>query len=379
MNKFLLLLTSVFVVGCVIAQTTIDDSISVGGITREYRLYIPATYNGSEEVPLVFNLHGMTSNHIQQEIFGDFRPIADTANFIICHPMGLIDNNGNTHWNCVGTSSVDDVGFLSALIDTLATEYSINLNRVYSTGMSNGGFMSSELACTISERIAAIACVAGSMTHTEFANCTANRPMPFLKIHGTNDFYNGNTSYVGIEDLVNHWVTFNQCDTVPIITQLPDVNTADSSTVTHYVYQNGQSGSTVELYKVNNGGHTWPGSIISQMFLTGTNMDFNASKEIWRFFSQYELGGMLSTFANTLSEKDVFEVFPNPIVDNTIQIRFNVIGRKQISLYSQSGQLVHAVITDDQNITIHTPAAKGVYYLSLSVAANSHIVKLINK
>jgi polyhydroxybutyrate depolymerase len=169
------------------AQNTIDAELTHDGLVRTYRLYSPAAYNAATPVPLVLNLHGYTSNNLEQEFYGDFRAIADTANFIIVHPNGTEDANGDQFWSSFGVSSIDDVGFLSALIDKIQTEYSIDHNCIYSTGMSNGGFMSYELACQLSYRIAAIASVTGSMVQSRFDNCNATHPTPVMQIHGTAD------------------------------------------------------------------------------------------------------------------------------------------------------------------------------------------------
>src|SRR5690606_17264346 len=112
---------SVFCALVAFSQTTIDHTLQHGGLTREYRLYIPASYDGTESVPLLFNLHGYTSNNVQQEVYADFRPIADTANFIIVHPNGTLDLGGNRYWNAFNIpGGVDDVGFLSTLIDEIS-------------------------------------------------------------------------------------------------------------------------------------------------------------------------------------------------------------------------------------------------------------------
>ena len=130
------------------AQQTINGSMIHDEIQRDYILYIPAIYDGSADVPLVLNFHGYGSNANQQMFYGDFRDIADVEGFLLVHPQGTI-LNGNQHWN-VGFpgsgSTTDDLGFTEALIDELANLYAINLDRVYGTGMSNGGFMSFLLA-----------------------------------------------------------------------------------------------------------------------------------------------------------------------------------------------------------------------------------------
>ena len=108
------------------------------GEERFYRLYIPPIYSGNESVPLLFNFHGYGSNATEQMFYGDFRPIADVENFIIVHPEGLLDATGTTHFNAQWQSTVDDIGFTAALIQEIDDNYSIDLTRVYSTGMSNG-------------------------------------------------------------------------------------------------------------------------------------------------------------------------------------------------------------------------------------------------
>jgi len=154
------------VICCVDAQQTINASINHDNLERSYIIYIPESYTGDDPVPVVLNFHGYTSNAQDQMGYGDFRTVADQENFLVVHPQGTIDpSSGQTFWNAQWfLDGVDDIGFVSALIDSLAGEYNIDLSRVYSTGMSNGGFLSHTLACELSDKIAAIASVTGSMT-----------------------------------------------------------------------------------------------------------------------------------------------------------------------------------------------------------------------
>lgn len=290
MKKALLCLITFAICTGVFAQTTLTASFVHNGLTRNYRVYVPAMYTGSQPVPLVFNLHGYTSNAWQQEIYGDFRPIADTANFILVHPDGTVQPGtaGTQFWN-IGDlgSSVDDVSFLETLIDTIDAHYNINRSRVYSAGMSNGGYMGYKLACE-SGQFAAIASVTGSMTLPMYTNCNPAKPLPIIEIHGTDDAtvpYNGSATSQGIEDVVSFWVTENNCFPTAIQTNVPDTSASDGSTAEHYLYTGGVDGNTVEHFKVIGGGHTWPGTSLT--FVGVTCLDFNASKEIWRFFSQY--------------------------------------------------------------------------------------------
>ena len=161
--------------------------------------------------------------------------------------------------------------------------------------MSNGGYMSFLLACQLSEKIAAVASVTGSMTPETFDACSPQHPTPILQIHGTNDEivpYNGASWSRSIEDVMTYWVNYNNCDEPPSTTVFPDIDPTDGSTVEHIVYQNGDNGVTTEHMKVLGGRHTWPGSAYN---FPGTNQDISASMEIWEFFSRFDINGTLST------------------------------------------------------------------------------------
>ena len=125
-----------------LSQTVTPEILIHNNLERSYILYVPTNYDGANAVPLVLNLHGYSSNAGQQMIYSEFYEIAETEGFILIHPEGTIDDMGFQFWNSGDFSEVDDVGFLSTLIDTIASEYNINTDRVYSMGMSNGGFMS---------------------------------------------------------------------------------------------------------------------------------------------------------------------------------------------------------------------------------------------
>ena len=131
MKRTLFVVLNVLAFQFVYSQSVVR-SFMHGGVEREYRIYIPIVYTGNDAVPLLLNLHGYTSNAFEQEIYGDFRPIADTANFILVHPQGTTDAGGTTFWNAFGspTETVDDVSFISALIDTVAVNYNIYEDRV---------------------------------------------------------------------------------------------------------------------------------------------------------------------------------------------------------------------------------------------------------
>ena len=356
----LLALFSLFLASFGYTQTTLDGSFMHGGLLRTYRVYIPAIYNPSVAVPLLFNLHGYGSYNLEQEVYGDFRPIADTADFIIVHPNGTLDILNQRFWNTFGGSTVDDIGFLSALIDTLSAGFNIDQTRIYSTGMSNGGFMSYELACGLSNRIAAIASVTGSMVFEHLGACNAQHPTPVMEIHGTADGtvpYNGNALFVPIDTLVNYWAGYNNCSLTPVITPVPDINTTDGCTAELYDYGNGDLGSRVELYKISGGGHSWPGAPV---VIGVTNMDFSASTEIWRFVSRYDLNGLITTgISDGIASVPAFKVYPNPSYDN-FTIDFSNLSEKTITVSNYLGQIVQRlnsssgkVILDIENKSIY--------------------------
>ena len=285
-------------------QQTINDSILINGTYRNFITYVPSIYNSSQSTPLIFNLHGRTGTAWGQMWHGDFRDIADTANFIIVHPQGLLDNTGVTHWN-LGQSNVDDIGFLNSLYSYIASIYNINLDQVYSTGMSNGGYMSYYLACNMSDKIAAIASVTGAMGSFTQLNCNPIHPTPVMEIHGTADLI------VPFNDIINgieYWRDYNNCSLIADTILMPDFNLGDLSTVKHIVYNNGDNGVNTELFKIINGGHTWPGSNISNGV---TNYDINASIEIWKFFSRYDINGLIhqTTIVNEyITKKDLIKI-----------------------------------------------------------------------
>ena len=196
------------------------------------------------------------------------------------------------------------------MIDELAMSYHIDSSRVYATGLSNGGAMSYYLASQLSNRLAAIAPVGAPRP----ANPTAPRPLPVLHVHGTADSfvpiaggfmniplpggeYFSTFTVLAIDDVIDDWRESNGCVGEPVITQLPDLNTRDSSTVTLIRYEDGERYLTaagdersaeVLYYMIEGGGHTWPGGGMSALF-GPTNRDINWGAEIWNFFSRHEL------------------------------------------------------------------------------------------
>lgn len=326
-----------------LSQQTLTRSITHDGIQRDYILYVPANYNGNSAVPLVFNFHGYGSNATGQMWYGDFRDIADTAGFMVIHPQGTYFD-GKRHFNVGGWtigSTTDDVGFTDALIDTIVANYPIDLNRIYSTGMSNGGYMSFLLACQLSDKIAAVASVTGSMTPQTFTPCSPTHPTPILQIHGTSDNvvpYNGANWTKSIDQVLQYWINYNNCSSAASTTAIENTDTGDGSTAELFVYSGGDNQSRVEHIKISGGTHTWPGTSNSN---SGANQDFNASLEIWKFFSQYDLNGLRGS-ATSIDPREQLDLklYPNPARSNLI-IEIETTKSLPYKLINISGKLIY--------------------------------------
>ncbi len=277
------------------------DDIMVDGLMREYILHVPDSYDPSTPTPLVFNFHGLGSDGAQEQAYASMNAVADEEGFIVVYPYGMMANFGGCQrfWNAgileyqdVLDCNVDDAAFTVAMIDYLATEYNIDQSRVYSCGMSMGGFMSYYLACVLEDRIAAIASVTGVMNDSVAFHCQSSRSVPVLQMHGTADAtvpYNGapnNPLNPPVEEVVQFWADKNCCTNEPIVEEMPDLDPDDGCTATRFTYTDCDSNNEVILYRINGGGHTWPGALFN---ISITNYDINGSQVIWDFFEQYTL------------------------------------------------------------------------------------------
>lgn len=343
-----------------------DYSFVYDGVERTYRVHVPQNYDPQVAHPLILNLHGLGSNGFQQQIYTGFDRVADTAGIVMAYPNGI-----NNVWNVTSSTGTDDVGFLSALIDTLVSQYAIDTSKVYSTGMSMGGFMSHRLACELSDRIAAIASVTGLLAYFP---CQPSRPVPVLQMHGTEDNV---VLYAGVENTIQHWVGANSCFAVPEITELPDTDTTDQCTVTLSHYTDCDSDSEVMLYTVNGGEHTWPGATL---LIGVTNYDIDGSSEIWRFFSRHSLDpsssvGEIAKVTGTVS------VYPNPVgEDRNLTIEHDPdMDIRAIRLTELSGKTLNNYpVRSDGLITLHCANIEpGMYILHLSAADRVASVKIV--
>ncbi len=318
-----------------IAQN-ITGSLVHDGLTRNYTIYIPANYNAANAHPIVFNLHGYTSSGTAQASLTNMNAIADTAGFIVAYPEGTLDNSLQPYWNAGYGTGVDDIGFIDALIDVIAASYTIDLQRVYSTGLSNGGIMSNTLACALNDRIAAIAGVGGTMSIVQNNACSPSNKIPVMHIHGTSDIvvpYAGNGVLLGVNALITHWRTHNGLTSASSSTAFSNTSLLDGSTADLIAYETG-SNYPVHLIRVNNGGHSWPGSGV--IVSGSTNMDFDASLEIWKFFSQYRLLTSTDKIEGTGYANWINLEGANPI-QNELQWSTNIEENYSVRVYNLLG------------------------------------------
>lgn len=274
------------------------------GIERSYVIHFPPTYNGIDKLPLVMALHGGGEGNGQDMLDKNhFDEVGDTENYISLFPNGVFsdwaDGRGVTDSDLAG---IDDVSFLSDLIDHLVQKYQIDRNRIYVCGASNGGMMTQRLACEFPEKFAAFASIISSMPDNIFNTCNPQEPISMLLMNGTDDLFvpyeGGNLgsltdggSVIGTDETIHFWQKNNNCSNLnATITDLPDNDDTDDSTVTLFDYGSCANSSEILLYRINGGGHVLPGyeSTLNPIPIIGNiNNDIDAAEEIWKFFKKH--------------------------------------------------------------------------------------------
>ena len=373
------LLTTLFFISLSIlfAQQTIESSITHDGGTRQHILYVPDSYDGEQAVPLVLNFHGYTSNAREQMGYGDFRELSDQHGFIIVHPQGS-RFQGSTHFNVGGWtvgSTTDDVDYSRALIEFIESEYNIDNTRVYSTGMSNGGYMSFLLACQLSDKIAAVASVTGAMTPETFNACKPSHPTPIMQIHGTNDNvvpYGGTSWSKSIDEVLRYWISYNHCNDEPKKMLLPDLNSNDGSTVEEFVYAEGDANTEIIHLKVYGGGHTWPGN---KLFNGGTNKDIDASAVIWEFFDKYDINGLrdLTSQVHESEQAALISIYPNPS-NNKLTIASEEYNGQDYNIIDSQGAIVqNGKLLDSGQVDI-SGLSSNIYFIRIGDVSKKFVV-----
>jgi polyhydroxybutyrate depolymerase len=281
----------------VAAPGVTDRTIPSGGDERRFQLTVPEGYDGTTPLPLVFAFHGLTVSYAVVPGMSGFGDMAAAGyDFIAVSPSGLLDGTV-PYWVAAPTQDNREVAFVADLLDLLEDELCIDTGQVFSTGMSNGGQMSSLLACQLSDRFTAVAPLAG----VEFSEQCDGDPVPVMAFHGDadpivtyeggglnataiadihhwkGDVPDGLPVHGGVEDAMANWAAHNGCEGEPRDEMLtPEVRR---------VTWQGCEAATL-LYDVIGGGHTWPGKPMpgfEDMF-GHTTTDIDATALMFDFF-----------------------------------------------------------------------------------------------
>jgi polyhydroxybutyrate depolymerase len=272
-------------------------------------------------------LHGGSGNYQSVQGFTQMNFVSNQNDFLAVYPQGIGNAPPGYSWadgrnTSADQAGIDDVGFMSKLINTLYNDYNIDTNRVYICGFSNGGFMTQRLACETPELFAAIGGLGCSIDTNLIQTCNPNLAVPMAYFSGTADPevpYTGGamnnpnvTPIVAVDTAVQFWVDNNNCQTMEPVVKIPDNVPEDSSTVELYKYTDCDCDADINFFKIIDGGHTWPGVPVPQFPQLGnTNEDIHASFLLWSFFNQFSLCNTATGVIEPTQDKSVF-LYPNP-------------------------------------------------------------------
>jgi len=294
-------------------------SVTLDKRDRTYLLRVPPQTTAGQPLPVVLNFHGGGTNAKSHKEWIGLDAVADREGFLTVYPDGtgrfgqrLLTWNAGTCCAYARDHGVDDVRFVLALLADLAGRTPVDHTRVYAAGMSNGAMLSYRLAAEVTERIAAIAPVAGGMVVESFA---PSLPMPVMHFHSVDDpmapyaggpgkTLIGREMHPRVEDTIERWVRHNGCAPQPTVGATLYGSThgstrgfkrgADSAqTATKMVYDSCREGSEVVLWKLTGAGHVWPGPApkYPEKLLGAPTSVINASEEMWRFFRRFSRPG----------------------------------------------------------------------------------------
>lgn len=257
--------------------------LDFGGNQYRYLVHLPPSYDGRTRTPLVLNWHSFTASALKEEQWTGMDAVSDEDGFILVYPDSP-DGTWNAGTCCAFRAGTrDDVGFARALVAEISRTACVDSRRVYSTGMSNGGFMSYRLACEASDLFAAIAPVSAKVG---IPDCNPTRSVPVLHFHGTADtIVPYSTGYLSGEKLdvpatIQRWVARDGC------TKGPDV-TYQNGTETCTAWSGCTDGASVTLCSDQGGQHCWPG--IAACPFSPPTTDIDANHVMAAFFRSFAL------------------------------------------------------------------------------------------
>ena len=275
------------------------------GLKRTYVLYRPANLDPKVRHPLLLCLHGGTGTGagMQKLTFDRFNELADRDGWLVAYPDGIGKNwnDGRKIDDEAHGKNLDDVGFLSSLIDLCVQKEGADPKRVYVTGISNGAMMTCRLACELSDKIAAGAPVAGSMPANLPATCSPKHPVSMLFINGDKDplvpFEGGYVHFfrrkrgevIAPSQAAADWAALDGCKDAPVTTSLPVKDPQDPTRVDRIAYPLSPNGSEVFQFVIHGGGHTWPGGwrYAGEWAVGKVSRQLDACDLIWDFFKRH--------------------------------------------------------------------------------------------
>ena len=272
-----------------------DGSIKVDDLDRQYLLYIPKSYSKDKKMPLLIALHGRFETGETMMKGSGFNGIADKEGFIVAYPYGYRRSWADGRDAVpADKDNIDDVKFITTLMDYLIKQFSIAKEKVFISGYSNGAVMANTLAVKITDRLAGVASVEGDMTYFDISSFPLSKHIPIMFVNGTADKIikidggSGgilkNYSFPSIERVLNVWKNFNGCHQTASLKRYAEKDDGTVSLVILYDCVN----APVELILDINAGHIWPEYKIKypQWLLGKATTEINASDEIWKFFKE---------------------------------------------------------------------------------------------
>lgn len=281
-------------------------TLRIGDLERRYMVHVPPGYDAEKPKPVVIVYHGGGGNPESMIRLTGMNGKSDEASFLAVYPYGtgpfedrMLSFNGGECCASAMENHIDDVGFTRALLDDLATVATVDSDRVFATGLSNGGIMAHQVAAELADRIAAIAPVGGPLMRESIS---PSRAVPVMHFHGTGDEFapfdggygkgamgrKGVTEFRSVEHTLQTWIKANGCAESPNVEALPD-KADDGMTVTRKTWSGGKDGSEVVLIEIEGGGHTWPGMKPIVAMLGPSTLDISANDLMWEFFQKHPM------------------------------------------------------------------------------------------
>jgi hypothetical protein len=310
-------------------QTNITDSILHESVYRSYIVHIPPGFNLGKSLPVVFVLHGRKESAKQVMNYSGFNTVADTGNFIVVYPEGYIHSWADGRGISVADSAgIDDVDFISSLIDTLHFDYNADGDHIYATGIWNGGFMVQRLACQLAHKISAVASINASLAGNLIQPCNSSQTVPMLFLKGSLD---ANTSY-------------NQ----------DKISDEISQDLSHLIEDEGLNSYSFE----------------------------NSAAEIWNFFKLHSLKTFIRS--NSLTEvktnyNQYFTAFPNP-VQGSLFLSYTNGSIDYVEIFDHDSKRVFSLSGNDITYPIDVSnLARGLYMIKVHTGDGETIKTMMVK